>query len=154
MTMIPTDEVIRIATGWVGQSWPLSHDETRQVCLSLGWRQDTDGVIITDHGLNRPQVTLIRGGEELDIVSLRITDAVAEPTADHAMVTNDAYALTVGALNRLWGKAVVGKQPQRSHACWDLPNGCRVRLSDIHTSVVLHIYSPSCAAVERTLESP
>ena len=65
-----------------------------------------------------------------------------------------AYALTVGALNRLWGKAVVGKQPQRSHACWDLPNGCRVRLSNIHTSVVLHIYSPSCAAVERTLESP
>ncbi|MDO5083765.1 MAG: DUF6301 family protein [Arachnia propionica] len=151
MTMIPTDEVTRIATSWVDQPWPLGLDEAHRVCLSLGWRLDDDGVVITGHGLNHPQVTLVRGGEEVDIVSLRITDAMAEPTSDHAMLLNDAHTLALGALNQLWGKASVGKQPQRSHACWDLRNGCRVRLSNIHTSVVLHVYSPSCATVERTL---
>ncbi|MDO5068420.1 MAG: DUF6301 family protein [Propionibacteriaceae bacterium] len=152
MTTIPTDEVTRIATSWAGQSWPLSHDEARQTCLSLGWLQGADGIITTDHGLNHPQVTLIQGSAEgVDIVSLRITDAVAEPSAQSNMMMNDAYTLALQALNTLWGKAATGNQPQRSHARWDLPNGCRVRLSNIETSVVLHIYSPSAATIERTL---
>lgn len=153
MTVIPVDEVTRIATHWVEQPWPLDRTATRRSCDALGWQQDPDGATCTPHGLNNPRVALVVGREEtgLDLVTLRLTDAVAEVTTEHGLTTNDAYVQTAAALGRLWGKATTRRTPQRDHTHWDLPNGCRVRLSNIHTSVVLHIYSPSFAAVESTL---
>ncbi|MDO5094170.1 MAG: DUF6301 family protein [Propionibacteriaceae bacterium] len=151
---LSVERVVELVQYWINQDWPLTPEKVPGVMAALGWEKAEDGLYEADLPLNMP--CLMETGDDpvhgLNSVSWNVTDVVLQDLVERNAFMNDAYAGYVKAFGKLWGKPKRLRRKEFVASQWDVPDGCRVKMMNDHSSVSVYINSPSYAQVLRNLE--
>ena len=151
----PLGSVIRVLGGLV---WPVSETQLPQLAKTLGWavtsapggrhvRADTTLPV------NRRSATFSCRNGQLTSITFRTSDVMPDDVPGRADAINDAFTDAVSSTSEVLGAPTRRVKSREPEAVWELPNGGRLTVSAIESSVSVVAHSAEHAADLRRLGS-
>jgi len=147
--VVSDEEIKFILDTLLGMTWPIAATETQDMILRLGWEQLSRSIAKTNLSVSLTTASFTPMGGEIAQIDCYVSDTFGSNEVDGCAVARRVYPSMVETISACLGFEPTGHLWGQEGVKWDLTNGGRVNLPAGLGILLLQVWSPRLADLER-----